>query len=232
VVTASGEVTHSTDKSAPSLEELGSTDDGRPTRQERGKGVLDAKELEARIAGTAPGDAMQGMFFNALIAAVLRLVGPAAEPQLRRAAKEQKSYVDSLAYPTPEFLRMLWKAVELLAPKRKSVDDAFEQLGHYTMDALLKSPFGKSLEGLKPGGPKALFKPLLATVNPMIAPGHRLVSESGAATAKLVFKEEVLPIQLYIGLFRSLLAGLFKLELAAKWEKTAAERIELELSWR
>ena len=231
VVTASGEVTHSTDKSAPSLDELGGSEP-RPTRQERGKGVLDEKELEARIAGTAPSDAMQGMFFNALIAAVLRLVGPAAEQQLRKAAKEPKAYVDSLSYPTPEFLRMLWKAVELLAPKRKSVDDAFEQLGHYTMDALLKSPFGRSLEGLKAVGAKALFKPLLATLNPMIAPGHRLVSESTATTAKLVFKEEVLPIQLYIGLLRSLLASLFKLELAAKWEKTAAERIELELTWR
>ncbi|MCC6332660.1 MAG: DUF2378 family protein [Myxococcales bacterium] len=235
VLTASGEVTHSTDKSAPTLDELGSSSSGgvelKPTRAER-KGVLDQRELEARIAGTSPADVMRGMFFNALIAAVLRLIGASAEPQLRKAAKEPRAYVDSLSYPTPEFLRMLWKAVELLAPKRRSVDDAFEQLGHYTMDALLRSPFGKSLEGLKAGGPRALFKPLLATLNPMIAPGHRLVAESDDSSAKLVFKEEVLPIQVYIGLFRSLCQSLFHVELSASWEKTAAERVELELSWR
>ncbi|MEW6430590.1 MAG: DUF2378 family protein [Myxococcota bacterium] len=231
VLTAPGEVTHSTDKSAPTLDELANAP--RSTKQERNTGgVLDARELEARISGTAPTDTMRGMFFNALIAAVLRLVGASAEPQLRKAAKEPKAYVDSLAYPTPEFLRLLWKAVELLAPRRRSVEDAFEQLGHYTMDALLKSPFGKSLETLKAGGPQSLFKPLLATVNPMIAPGHRLVSESSANRAKLVFKEEVLPIQVYVGLFRSLASSLFHVELHAKWEKTAAERIELELSWR
>jgi serine/threonine-protein kinase len=234
VLTASGEVTHSTDKSAPTIDELGepSGSDAPRLTQADQRGVLDARELEARIAGTSPSDTVRGMFFNALITAVLRLVGASAEPQLRKAAREPKAYVDSLAYPTPEFLRMLWKAVELLAPKRMSIDDAFEQLGHYTMDALLKSPFGKSLEGLKAGGPRALFKPLLATLNPMISPGHRLVSESDDFSASLVFKEEVLPIQVYVGLFRSLCQAFFHVELTASWEKTAAERVELELSWR
>jgi uncharacterized protein (TIGR02265 family) len=223
VLASSGEVTYSTDKSAPPLEE--------PAKRQKG-GVLDARELELRIASTAPSDTMRGMFFNALIAAVLRLVGAAAEPQLRRAAKEPKAYVDSLSYPTHEFLRLLWKAVELLAPKRKSVEDAFEQLGHSTMDALLRSPFGKSLETLKAGGVQAFFRPLLDTLNPMIAPGHRLVSEASPERVKLVFKGEVLPIQLYVGLFRSLAGSLFHVELNASWEKMAAERIELELSWR
>jgi hypothetical protein len=35
-----------------------------------------------------------------------------------------------------------------------------------------------------------------------------------------------------VGLFRSLAGSLFHVELNASWEKTAAERIELELSWR
>ncbi|MGV3624570.1 MAG: serine/threonine protein kinase [Archangium sp.] len=194
--------------------------------------VLDAKELEARIASTQPSDHMRGMFFNALIAAILRSVGPAAEPRVRKAAEDPRAYVDSLTYPTAEFLRMLWKSVELLAPKLQSVDDAFEQLGLYTMDALVKSPFGKSLETLKPAGPAALFKPLLGTLNPMIAPGNRLVSEAKANGAKLVFKEEVLPLQLYVGLLRSLFEGFFGKPLRATWEKTAAERVELTLSWK
>ncbi len=194
--------------------------------------VLDVKELESRIASTTPDDHMRGMFFNALVAAVLRSVGPRGEPQVRKAAKQPRAYVDSLTYPTAEFLRMLWKAVELLAPKLQSVDDAFEQLGLYTMDALLNSPFGKSLEALKSNVPQNLFKPLLAILNPMISPGSRLVSESGARIAKLVFKEEVLPLQVYVGLLRGLFEGFFGRALSAKWEKTAAERVELTLTWR
>lgn len=220
----------STDKSAVSVEPP-QIQKGEKVRANQTR-VLDQKELEARIASTQPTDHLRGMFFNALIAAVLRSIGPAGEPKVRKAAHEQRAYVDSLTYPTAEFLRMLWKAVELLAPKLQSVDEAFEQLGTYTMDALLKSPFGKSLESLKTATPKALFKPLLATLNPMIAPGNRLVAEASEVSAKLVFKEEVLPLQLYVGLLRSLFVVFFDKDLFATWEKTAAERVELTLAWK
>jgi uncharacterized protein (TIGR02265 family) len=226
----SAETTLSTDRSAVAIEppQVKAPEKIRANQVR----VLDAKELEARIASTLPSHHMRGMFFNALIAAVLRSVGPAAEPKVRKAAREPRAYVDSLTYPTEEFLRMLWKAVELLAPKLQSVDEAFEQLGAYTMDALLKSPFGRSLEALKGSGPRTLFKPLLSTLDPMIAPGNRFVSEAGEVSAKLVFKEEVLPLQLYVGLVQSLFQAFFNKAVFATWEKTAAERVELTLAWR
>jgi len=227
---AGADTTMSTDKSAVAIEppQVKAPEKIRANQTR----VLDQKELEARIASTQEGDHLRGMFFNALVAAVLRSVGPAAEPKVRKAALQPRAYVDSLTYPTPEFLRMLWKAVELLAPKLQSVDDAFEQLGLYTMEALLASPFGRSLETLKSAGPRALFKPLLATLNPMIAPGNRLVAEAGEVSAKLVFKEEVLPLQLYVGLLRCLFETFFGKTLFATWEKTAAERVELTLAWK
>ncbi len=224
------DVTLSTDRSAVAIEppQIRAPNKVRANQTR----VLDAQELEARIASTLPSHHMRGMFFNALVDAVLRSVGPAAEPKVRKAALEPRAYVDSLTYPTAEFLRMLWKSVELLAPKTQSVDDAFEQLGLYTMDALLKSPFGKSLETLKGSGPRALFKPLLSTLDPMIAPGNRFVSEAGEVSAKLVFKEEVLPLQLYVGLVRSLFGAFYGKTPFATWEKTAAERVELTLAWK
>jgi hypothetical protein len=58
------------------------------------------------------------------------------------------------------------------------------------------------------------------------------VSEAGDVSAKLVFKEEVLPLQLYVGLLRSLFVTFFDKDLFATWEKTAAERVELTLAWK
>jgi hypothetical protein len=66
----------------------------------------------------------------------------------------------------------------------------------------------------------------------MIAPGNRFVSEAGEVSAKLVFKEEVLPLQLYVGLVQSLFQAFFNKAVFATWEKTAAERVELTLAWR
>jgi uncharacterized protein (TIGR02265 family) len=150
---------------------------------------------------------------------------------VRRAAVEPKPWVDQLSYPTAEFLRLLWKSVEQVAPRARDVDDAFERLGAAVMDALLRSPFGKALEGQKERGPEAILKPLVATLNPMIAPGQRLVSSVAAGHAVLVFKEEVLPIQVYIGLLRSLVSAFYRLPIEVRWETPSTQRIELHVSW-
>jgi hypothetical protein len=99
------------------------------------------------------------------------------------------------------------------------------------MDALLRSPFGKSLTALKASAVQGVFKPLLNTINPMIAPGTRLVADASEGKAMLVFKEEVIPIQLYVGLLRSLCNAFYRVGLEARWEKPAAERIELYVEW-
>lgn len=193
--------------------------------------VLDVAELEQRIASAGPDANLRGLFFNALLAAAMKLAGPMADSRVRKAAAEPKNYVDQLSYPTSEFLRLLWKAVEQVQPKARNVDDAFELLGASMMDALIRSPFGRALEGQKERFPDAILKPLVATLNPMIAPGQRLVSRVDKGVAVLVFKEEVLPIQLYIGLLRSLVQAFYKLPIEARWEKPSAQRIELTIAW-
>jgi serine/threonine-protein kinase len=193
--------------------------------------VLDVDELRHRIASAGPSAETRGLFFNALCAAGMELIGPIADSKIRKAAAEPKPYVDQLAYPTSEFLRMLWKAVELLIPKARNVDDAFELLGAEMMRALARSPFGKALENQKDVEPESVLRPLMATLNTMIAPGHRLVSSTESTKATLVFKEEVLPIQLYIGLVRAVIQLFYRLPIEARWETPTSERIELLVSW-
>jgi eukaryotic-like serine/threonine-protein kinase len=193
--------------------------------------VLDVTELEQRLSSAGPTAEVRGLFFNALCAAAMKLAGPVADAKVRRAATEPRAYVDQLSYPTTEFLRMLWKAVEFVLPRARNVDEAFELLGAALMDALLRSPFGRALEGQKDRFPEAIMKPLIATLNPMMAPGQRLVSSVKPGEAVLVFKDEVLPIQLYIGLIRSLSQAFYRLPIEARWEKPSAQRIELTVQW-
>ena len=51
------------------------------------------------------------------------------------------------------------------------------------------------------------------------------------STALVVFKEEVLPIQFYTGMLTAAFEKLRGVHIACKWEKTAASRIEMTLSW-
>jgi eukaryotic-like serine/threonine-protein kinase len=189
------------------------------------------QELEVRIAGVGPRDVTRGMFFSALFSAVKHSLGPLAELEVRRVVKDFKRCVDSLDYPTSSFLTALWKAVELMSPQHRSMDEAFEEVGAAMMDALLASTFGSGLFALKSLSPESLYQPLLETLGPMMTPGIRRVASAGPKSVRLVFKEEVLPIQLFAGLFRSLTHRLHGILPDWKWEKTAAERFELTLSW-
>jgi hypothetical protein len=65
----------------------------------------------------------------------------------------------------------------------------------------------------------------------MIAPGQRLVSKVEAGAALLVFKEEVLPIQIYIGLLRSVVGAFYRLPIEVRWETPSTQRIELHVTW-
>lgn len=211
-----------------------STDSGpdRPLPRAASLGsVLDAAELRARIASTSPGDVTRGVFFSALFTAVMRAVGPLAELEVRRALEGERRFVDSIDYPTADFLTVLWKGVELLAPKHDSVDQAFEQLGLEMMEALWASPFGTGFRSPDVAGPVASLTRLVETLNVMMTPGARRVAGSGPRLVTVVFKEEVLPIQLFLGLFRSLARTVHGVELQVAWERTAAERVEVHLRW-
>ncbi|MBL8958127.1 MAG: DUF2378 family protein [Myxococcaceae bacterium] len=194
--------------------------------------ILDKNELELRISGTQPSDTLRGLFFAAVESVVLRTVGPMGEPAMKEALENPKVWVDSLVYPTAEFLRLLWRAVELIAPHTGGVEETFTLLGVSCMQALVRSPLGRPLELLTGnGGGAGLAKPLMATLQPMIAPGERKEIGSTERSALVVFKEEVLPIQFYTGMLSAAFEKLRGVHISCKWEKTAASRIEMTVSW-
>ncbi len=194
--------------------------------------ILDKNELELRISGTQPSDMLRGLFFAAVESVVLRTVGPMGEPAMKEALENPKVWVDSLTYPTAEFLRLLWRAVELIAPHTGGVEETFTLLGVSCMEALVRSPLGRPLEQLAgTGGGKGLAKPLMATLQPMISPGERKEIGATDRSATIVFKEEVLPIQFYTGMLSAAFEKLRGAHIKCKWEKTAASRIEMTVSW-
>lgn len=154
-----------------------------------------------------------------------------ATDQLRAAMLEPRQFVDALTYPTPEFLRMLWKALELLAAHSGGVDAAFQDMGVWAMDGLLRSPLGKPIEQLKGQTPHALMKAMMATLKPMLTPGDRVVGPFTANGGMLIYKGEVLPVQFHAGLATAALHRLAGISIQTAWEKTAADRVEMKLSW-
>jgi serine/threonine-protein kinase len=188
----------------------------RPSAPTRGSNPrakpLDEKELGLRVAATQVSDTVPGGFCIA--------VAP------------DQSWMEDQRYATADFLKLLWKAVEELAPQVGDVDEAFIKLGAACLDRLLRSPAGHELEELaETSAPHMLARPLLDALQPLIRPGERKVVATTPSSALIVFKDDVLPIQLYAGLLSAAFEKLRGVQVATRWEKPAASRIELRLSW-
>ncbi len=184
-------------------------------------------ETELEDIGDLLGDARRKSSF-AIYASGLLAEGDrkSVEPIAARATGR-----DALDYPTSEYLRMLWKAVELLAPKLSTVAADFEQLGRFSMDALLRSPVGAPLLATRGDGPVACLTALLPVLDEQLKPGQRTVQSASAQEAVLLFKEDVLPIQVLTRLLASALGTLHGVVPQVTWEKAAAQRVEVTVRW-
>jgi serine/threonine-protein kinase len=197
------------------------------TRRERGPGD---DELERRI-GVAQSGLARGLFFNAVLNAVLRGAGAAAEAKVRRAALEPRPWIDALEYPTAELLRLLGRAADLLAKVRGSAELALAELGTAMAQALLRTPVGRVLEARRSGGPVPVVQALLEALASLLAPGTRSLHLSEGQTMTLVMSGDALPPLLLAALVREVGRAVLGVELEVRRLKESGERIELTLGW-
>ena len=203
-----------------------------PAARNKGEATLDPDQLIARIAGCAATDQIYGTFSNAVESAVLKKAGAVARTQARKATEDPKEWVDSLKYPTRDFLRLLWRGVEILAPRCGGLDQAFALIGDEAFVMMLNSPLAAPLLALPSRSkPSVVLRPLVQLFQPMIQPGARVVTACSETGGQVVFKGEVLPLQLYSSIFRSAFARFEGGAIDMGWEKTMPERVEFNLQW-
>jgi len=212
------------------LQELSVTPIMAPSRP--GQASLDPAQLDERLSSCGPSDQIYGTFLNAVEATVLKQTGPRNAAEVRKAAATPRAWVDSLRYPTTDFLKVLWRGVELLAPRCGGIDQAFLAIGAQAFTLLIGSPLGAPLLSLPARAtPDLVLRPLIQLIQPMIQPGSRMVAECTPSSALVVFKGEVLPLQLYAALMQAAVAHFGGQPPTMGWEKTMPERFEFKLQW-
>jgi eukaryotic-like serine/threonine-protein kinase len=193
----SGARTSASSASAPSKPSI--------SRPSGGRAVVVA-DLETRLSATGPEDTAQGVFFNAILNAVAERAGADAEPEVR-SASSHRTFRDETAYDTSDFLRILWRAAEQLAPQLKSANVAFYELGAACMQSLLKSPDNPALlRAVQRKDPKALVPQLVSVLQRALQPGDRRVDELGPRAVTLSYRKDVLPPAFHAGMLSDALA--------------------------
>jgi uncharacterized protein (TIGR02265 family) len=192
----------------------------------------DSAELEKRLALAGSRDTVRGLFFNSVFTAIQKLASKDAEMVVRASLPVQRAYSDGTGYPAAEFLRLLWKAAEAVAPSCGTVDQAFAELGAFCMDGLTKSTLGRELEERSSEGDEAQFlEPLLRTLQPMLTAGERTLSRAEAKRASLLIKGDLLPPQFYVGLVALAFKRLRSADAEVVWDKKGRDAVVIQAQW-
>jgi len=189
-------------------------------------------DLDARLSSAKPDDNSSGLFFNALLKKVSEKVGEEAEAQARAAAMTRpREFKDPSVYPTTEFLRVLWKSAELLAPKVKTANTAFFELGAACMQALLHAPESSALQkALARKDVERLMPAVLTVLEKALQPGERRLESLGSRSAELTARKDLLPPAFNAGLLSQALSSVLRKTVKVEFERKG-EQLHYRATW-
>jgi uncharacterized protein (TIGR02265 family) len=189
-------------------------------------------DLDARLSATDPSDTSSGLFFNALLKKVSEKVGDNAPAEVKNAAiNRTREYKNESVYPTTDFLRVLWKSAELLAPKVKTANTAFFELGAACMQSLLNTPENSALQkALTRKDAERLVPALLSVLEKALQPGERRLESLTTKGATLVHRRDLLPPAFNAGLHSQALSSVLKKTVKVEFDRKG-DLLSYRASW-
>ncbi len=162
-------------------------------------------ELEQRI-GVAPESAtVRGLIFNSVFKLVTQNLGEHTATELR-ATIAKKPLVDFFSYPARDFLKVLYGAGELLAPKYGSVPAAIKACGAAAIGGFFQSSVGKTLTHIIGNGdPKRLFSSSPTAYATAVSYGQREYTALTERRVRLHFRGDMQPVEFHQGLLEEAL---------------------------
>lgn len=164
------------------------------TKRAQGEGVIiSAPDFAARLEQVTPGDTAKGMFFNGVLDAVAKLVGPEAPAICLASAGEKRKFIDFFNYPIGTFLYLAFTAVELMAQAGGTHDDGFFRLGAQATSDFLGTGVGKTLLLLAGRDPGRLLAALPGAYKTAVSYGERKAEAMGKGRYRLTVRRDFMP---------------------------------------
>lgn len=157
-------------------------------------------EREQRMGLAPEGATVRGLIFNAVFKLVGKHKGEAVATELRsRIAK--KALVDFFSYPARDFIEVLYRGAELLAPEYGSVEAALRACGAVSISGFFQTSVGRTLTSLiGHKDPKRLFSSSPTAYSTAVSYGRREFTALGERRVRLHFRGDMLPVMYHEGL--------------------------------
>jgi uncharacterized protein (TIGR02265 family) len=156
--------------------------------------------------GLAPESAtVRGLIFNAVFKLVAEHQGGVAAAELRSTISK-KPLMDFFAYPARDFLRVLYDAAELLAPRYGSTGAAIYACGAAAVGVFFQSSVGRTLTHIVGrGNPKRLFSSAPTAYSTAVSYGQREYAVLGENRVMLHFRGDMQPTEFHQGMLEEAL---------------------------
>lgn len=144
---------------------------------------------------------IRGLIFNAVFKLVATHRGEAVATELRTSVAPRKPLVDFFSYPARDFIQVLYKASELLAPVYGSPEAAMKACGAASISGFFQTSVGKTLVTLiGHKDPKRLFSSTPTAYSTAVNYGKREYTALGDRRVRLYFKGDMQPVEYHQGL--------------------------------
>jgi uncharacterized protein (TIGR02265 family) len=190
-----------------------------------------ARDLEARLAATAPDETSRGLFFLGVLDAVRFLGGPEAVTRCLEQVGETAEFLPMQTYAFPRFLRLSYAAAAQLAPLVGGHEAAQRQIGTQAMLDFLNSMFARDFVQQAGGDPKRLLELMHSGYRTALNFGERSVEWTGPRSGKVTMKRSLMPVPYNEGILQSALEVTGVQDVQVRGQAQSLVDAVYEVSW-
>ncbi|HEX8822545.1 MAG TPA: TIGR02265 family protein [Archangium sp.] len=189
-----------------------------------------AQELTRRQALATPADTLRGMFLRGTLEAIRELGNEALVKRCREACAHE-NFVELFNYPVQLQLQIMAVALEALAVKHGSCEEALRLLGRKALSDFLASKAGKMLLVVSGGEVSRLLNNAPTGYRVSTSYGEHTLRWVGPTSCQWTMKRQFMPHPFEEGVLAALLENTRARNVRVVGRQTGALDSEYDISW-
>lgn len=176
-------------------------------------------------------DTCKGMFFNGVLSAAEKLLGPAGRGQVAAVLPEKK-YVDFFNYPIATFLPAAFAAARALQVRHAGFQAGMRKLGEQAIDDFLATAVGRTLVTVSASEPTRLMRAAPVAYKTAVSYGTRETVVTGENSCIFKMRRDFMPHAYHEGVFTAVLRALGCDDMVVEGRQLGLLDADYQVSWR
>jgi uncharacterized protein (TIGR02265 family) len=187
------------------------------------------EDLDARLAAATPLDTVRGVIFNATFTLLAEVAGKPAAVDCDPSGKGRRN--EFFSYPVADYLRVAWRAADVLASRLGDRDRVFWEVGASASRRWLGGPLGSTLVAFTGRDPRRLLTNVANGYRNVVSYGARTIEWVDERHARLLFQRDFLVPPFHCGALTAALEVTCGIPFRAEGREVAFLESEYDVTW-